>query len=267
LFPSPVQPYTPTSRHKCAAMSHDPNLDGRSGFPLTRGSMLIAARSDDPDDRRRALSALITAYWKPVYKYIRLKWNKDVEASEDLTQQFFTDLLERDLIKNYDPRKARLRTYLRVCVDGLAANEYKASQRIKRGGGLQFLPLDFESAEGEVKQLEIPAPGSEEDFFAREWARSVFELSLERLRKECEARNRQTQFKLLELYDVDEGGKELTYEQVAHQFGIKTSDVTNYLAYARREFRKIVLEQLQQMTATDEEYRREARALLGIDPE
>ena len=79
MFPSPVQPYTPTSRHKCAAMSHDPNLDGRSGIPLTRGSMLIAARSDNSDDRRRALSALITAYWKPVYKYIRLKWNKDVE--------------------------------------------------------------------------------------------------------------------------------------------------------------------------------------------
>jgi RNA polymerase sigma factor (sigma-70 family) len=248
-------------------MSNDPHLDGNAGFPATRGSMLVAARSENSTERKRALEALINTYWKPVYKYIRLKWGKSVEESEDLTQEFFTELLERDLIKNYDPQKARLRTYLRMCVDGLAANQYKAAQRLKRGGGLQFLSLDFQSAEGEVQQLEIPAPGSEEDFFAREWARSVFELSLERLRQQCDACNKRTHFQLLELYDVDEGGKELTYEQVARQFGLKTSDVTNYLAYARREFRKIVLEQLQQMTATDEEYRREARSLLGVDPD
>ena len=60
-------------------------------------------------------------------------------------------------------------------------------------------------------------------------------------------------------------GKELTYEQVARQFGLKTSDVTNYLAYARREFRRIVLEQLREMTGSEEEFRREAHTLLGID--
>jgi RNA polymerase sigma factor (sigma-70 family) len=247
-------------------MNDHPYVKGDARFPETRGSILMAARSENPAERERALEALITAYWKPVYKYVRLKWGKDVEASEDLTQEFFTELLERNLIRNYDPKKARLRTYLRVCVDGLAANEHKAVNRLKRGGGLQFMSLDFQSAEGEVQQLEIPAPGSEEDFFAREWARSVFELSLERLRQQCQARNKQIHFHLLELYDVEEGGKEITYEEVARRFSIKTSDVTNYLAYARREFRKIALEQLRRMTATDEEFRREARALLGVDP-
>ncbi len=74
---------------------------------------------------------------------------------------------------------------------------------------------------------------------------------------------KQIHFRLLEFYDIEEAGKELTYEQVARQFGLKTSDVTNYLAYARREFRRIVLEQLREMTGSEEEFRREARTLAG----
>jgi hypothetical protein len=149
-------------------------------------------------------------------------------------------------------------------VDRLVANEEKAARRLKRGGEVQFLSLDFESAEGELQCAEIPSPERLEDFFEREWVRSVFSLSLERLRQECETHGKQTHFRLLEFYDIDEGGKELTYEQVGRQFGLKTSDVTNYLAYARREFRRIVLEQLREMTGSEEEFRREARTLLGV---
>ena len=87
------------------------------------------------------------------------------------------------------------------------ANEDKAARRLKRGGEVQFLPLDFESAEGELQQIEIPSPGSMEDFFEREWVRSVFSLSLERLRQECEQRGKHIHFRLLEFYDIDEGGQ------------------------------------------------------------
>ena len=69
---------------------------------------------------------------------------------------------------------------------------------------------------------------------------------------------------MLELYDIEEGGKQLTYDEVARRFAIKTTDATNYLAFARREFRRIVLEELRAMTASDEEFRREARTLLGV---
>jgi len=136
---------------------------------------------------------------------------------------------------------------------------------LKRGGEVQFLPLDFESAEGELQRIEIPAPSSMDDFFEREWARSVFSLSLERLRQECAQRGKSVHYRLLEFYDIDEAGKELTYEEVAGQFSLKPSDVTNYLAYARREFRRIVLDQLRGMTGSEEEFRRETRSLLGID--
>lgn len=248
-----------------ASMADDGNLRGPGNFPATRWSLIVAARSVQPAERQRALEILTAAYWKPVYKYIRLRWNKDNEQAKDLTQDFFFHLLEKDFLARYDPQRARLRTFLRVCVDRLIANEDKAARRLKRGGEVQFLALDFESAEGELQHIEVASPDSIEDFFEREWVRSVFSLSLERLRLECEQRGKIMHFRLLELYDIDEGGKELTYEQVGRQFGLKTSDVTNYLAYARREFRRIVLEQLREMTGSEEEFRREASTLLGID--
>ena len=215
--------------------------------------------------RGQALEVLIAAYWKPVYKYIRLRWEKDSEEAKDLTQEFFFRLLEKDILDRYDPQRGRLRTFLRVCVDRLIANEEKAARRLKRGGQLHLLALDFESAEGELRRTEIPSPERMEDFFEREWVRSVFSLSLELLRKECEQRGKQIPFQLLELYDIEEGGKELTYEQAARRFGLKTTEVTNYLAYARREFRRIVLEQLKEMTGSEEEFRRETKILLGVD--
>jgi len=246
-------------------MRDNGDLRGQGQFPATRWSLIVAARSAVPEERQRALEVLTAAYWKPVYKYIRLRWEKDNEQAQDLTQDFFLRILEKEFLARYDPQRARLRTFLRVCVDHLIANEGKAARRLKRGGDVQILPLDFESAEGELRQIEIPSPDSMEDFFEREWVRSVFSLSLERLRQECEQRGKQTHFRLLEFYDIDEADKELTYEQVGQRFELKTSDVTNYLAYARREFRRIVLEELREMTASEDEFRREARTLLGID--
>jgi hypothetical protein len=146
----------------------------------------------------------------------------------------------------------------------MVMNTDKAAQRQKRGGDVAVLPLDFASAEGELLELPIAGPGGPEEFFAKEFARSLFGLAVDRLRNECEAKGKSLHFQLLELYDIDEGGKRLTYEEVARRFGIKPTDVTNYLAYARREFRRIVLEELRAMTANEDEFRREAQALLGV---
>jgi hypothetical protein len=143
-------------------------------------------------------------------------------------------------------------------------NEDKAAQRLKRGGDVALLPLDFESAEGELREMPIVAPDGPEELFTREFARSLFSLALERLRAECGANGKMIHFQLLELYDIDEGGRQLTYDDVARRFGVKTTDVTNYLAYARKEFRRIVLDELRTMTATEDEFRREAHTLLGV---
>jgi RNA polymerase sigma factor (sigma-70 family) len=245
-------------------MADDTSIGGaQHQFPSTHWSLIEGTRSAHADERQRALDTLIRAYWKPVYKYIRLHWKRENEPAKDLTQEFFVRLLDKGLLDRFDPARARLRTYIRVCVDGLVMNEDKAAQRMKRGGDVHLLPLDFESAEGELIDLPIAEDNDPEKLFAREFARSLFGIAVERLQRECDAKGKRLHFELLELYDIDEGGKELTYEEIAGRFAIKPTDVTNYLAYARREFRRIVLEELRAMTATEDEFRREAQALLG----
>ena len=237
------------------------------GFPHTRYSVVLGAASRDAATRRRAFASLAEAYWKPVYKYVRLKWQASAEEAEDLTQGFFTRAFEKDFFRSYDPGKARFRTFLRTCLDGFVANDRKAAGRLKRGGSLQFVSLDFRAAEGELRQYDIAVPSDMEDYFDREWARSVLALSIERLRRQYAEAGRENYFRVFERYDLDaaESGERVTYSEVANELGIDTSDVTNYLAAARRHFRACVLERLRELTATDDEFRDEARRLLGVD--
>ncbi|MCG3119467.1 MAG: hypothetical protein ALAOOOJD_01876 [bacterium] len=234
-------------------------------FPVTQWSAIVALRSPEQSERTRAFAAIIAAYWKPVYKYIRLKWNKANEDAKDLTQGFFTKALEKDFFQGYDPARARFRTFLRTCLDGFVANENKAAHRLKRGGAVQIQSLDFAGAEGELKYIEIPSPEAMDDYFEQEWLRSLFGLAIEALRAECNAKNKPTHFQIFQRYDLDETGGRPSYDQLAAEFNTSTTNVTNYLAYARREFRRIVLEKLREMTATEEEFFSEARAVLGVE--
>ena len=236
-------------------------------FPLTHWSAISAARSDDSDGRNRALGLVIAAYWKPVYKYIRLRWSKPPEDAQDLTQAFFTQLIEKDLLRRFDPERARFRTYLRLCVDGFLANEYKAEHRLKRGGSAVHLSLDFDNAESEVPLSSHPSLQSMEsieEWFAKESARSLFGVAVDKLREQCLRHGKALHFQLFEIYDLGEG--ECSYSDLAAKFDLPVTDVTNYLSTIRRQFRSIVLQTLREMCGSDAEFRSEARKLLGIEP-
>ena len=237
------------------------------GFPLTRYSVVLGAASPDADTRQRAFSSLVEAYWKPVYKYVRLKWQAPPDEAEDLTQGFFARAFEKDFFRSYDPAKARFRTFLRTCLDGFIANERKAAARLKRGGGVEIVALDFQTAEGELRQHDVAVPSDMDEYFEREWARSVLALSVDRLRAHYSAAGRDKYFRAFERYDLEAtaSGERVTYAQIAGELGLQATDVTNYLAAARRQFRTIVLERLRELTATDDEFRDEARRLLGVD--
>jgi len=237
-------------------------------FPQTRWSAIEAARSADPVERRRALDRLVSVYWKPVYKYVRARWRRSTEDAQDLTQEFFASLLERGTLDQYDPARARLRTFLRSCVDALVANAERDSKRLKRGGGIAPLSLEFELAEGELARTGLPSPERMDDFFEKEWVRSLFTAAVEQLRGSCAQRGKAAAFALFERYDLNEDdGDRPTYADLGRGLGLATTDVTNQLAWARREFRRLTLAILRETTASDEEFRREARSLLGHAPE
>ena len=159
-------------------------------FPATRWSAIEGTRSADPEERRRAYDRVAALYWKPVYKYVRARWRREADEAQDLTQEFFASILEKGTLAQYDPARARLRTYLRGCVDAFVSSEFRDRRRLKRGGGRAPLSLEFELAEGELARTGVPAPDRADAFFEKEWVRSLFAAAVERLRATCEAEGR-----------------------------------------------------------------------------
>ncbi len=239
-----------------------------SSFPLTRRSVLLAARDADPQVRRQAWDILVAFYWRPVYKVLRARWQLPREDAEDLTQEFFATALAKGLFERYDPARARFRTYLRTCLDGFAANERKAARRLKRGGGQVPLSLDFEGAEEELRRHGAGEGLDAEEYFHREWVRALFGLAVDDLRRWCEDAGKQIYFRLFERYDLEgpDAPERPTYAELAAANGLPVTQVTNHLAAARREFRRLVLERLRELTGSEEEFRSEARTVLGVDP-
>jgi RNA polymerase sigma factor (sigma-70 family) len=235
-----------------------------TAFPGTRHSIVAAIRSDRTDVRRSAFDTLVTAYWKPVFKYVRLKWHTSPEDAADLTQGFFLRAFEKDFFAGFDSSRARFRTYLRICLDGFVSNARKADTRLKRGGAVTLVPIDFDEAERELRHQATNAIDDYDAYFHREWLRSLFASAASRLRAACAARGRETRFTLFELYDLaGEDGDRPTYSALAQRFGLSAADVTNELAAARREFRRLVIDALREQCTTDEEFEAEARALTG----
>ena len=232
-------------------------------FPVTNHSAIIGARSEDQIVRRRAFDTILTSYWKPAYKYIRLKWQADNEDAKDLTQGFFANAFEKNHFANYDAAKASFQTFLRTCLDGFVANERKAGRRLKRGGDMDHYQLDFATAETELA-AHASSDLSAEDYFHREWVRWMFTLAVEELRRRCDESGRQVHFQLFERYDLHDD-PDVSYAALGEEFDLPPATVNNYLAAVRRDFRRVVLEKLREITATDEEFRTEARSLLGVD--
>src|SRR5258705_5395977 len=92
------------------------------GFPSTRHSALALVRSKDAAERARGVETLSSVYLRPVYSYLRPRWHRPHEEAADLAQEFFAELLEKELLARFDPSRARLRTYLPACIARLLAD-------------------------------------------------------------------------------------------------------------------------------------------------
>lgn len=231
-------------------------------FPETHLSVLHALQSEDPYARERSFERLVVAYYKPIYMHLRLKWRKDPTQAEDLAQDFFVKVTERDTLASFDQKRGRFRTFVRKCVDNFVLTAREASQRQKRGGSFRLVSTDTQEAE-----RALSAMGDEvdvESVFDREFVRNVMEKSVKRLEQRMEALGKPLYFEVLRRYDLDDGPTDPSYASVAKDLGIRTTDVTNYLHAARRELRVLVLDVLREVTSTEEEFREEA-AELGIE--
>jgi DNA-directed RNA polymerase specialized sigma24 family protein len=232
------------------------------GYPPTRQSLIAALGDSDESTRRRAEDLLARAYWGPVNMTLRIRWRLDEADAADLTQEFFADALAKQWLLRFEPSRARFRTFLRVCVDRFAANAAQSAGRIKRRGGAESLSLD--------EALLVPAESdADADVrFHHEWVRTIFTMALDALRAEGVETDKTVHVALFEAYDVADArdDERPTYRALADRFQVPETQVTNYLAWARRTFRRHVLETLRALAGSETEFRADAAELLGITP-
>jgi RNA polymerase sigma factor (sigma-70 family) len=239
--------------------------DQPGGFPLTQHSQVLAARSPDPEVRARSLEALTLAYYRAVYKYVRIRWRRPDEDAREITHDFFATAYEKGTFARFDPDKARFRTYVRVCLDRFIAKRDRDQRALKRGGNAPKLSLDFDAVERDIEQPFHDEVTNPEAWFTAEWMRYLIASSVEALRERATAKGKSVHFAVFERLDLcADPDARPSYAEVAGELGISVTDVTNRLSWARRELRKTVIDKLAEITATEDELRSEAFAVLGV---
>ena len=222
-------------------------------FPSTRQT-LVRQASSAAGGCQEALNAVLEIYWQPCYRYVLLRFHAAHEQAQDLVQGFFTALVEQEMLARYDAARGPFRPYLRACLDQFVFKEFERSRCEKRGGRATHVPLDQEDV--------VPAGGGNpEEIFHREWQRQIFALALEDLRAYSEQTERAVRYRIFAAYDMCDEPRP-SYGQLAAAHGIPVTAVTNHLAWARRELRRLLEKRLGMTTASEGERLRELRSLL-----
>jgi RNA polymerase sigma-70 factor (ECF subfamily) len=224
---------------------------------------LLAGQTQSPQSSD-ALEKLCRAYWQPLYFFIRRQGHSPEDA-QDLTQQFFARLLERNDFLTVDPRKGKFRTFLLTSLCHFLSNERDRSQAAKRGGGRKLISLD-ELASGESYQPEPASLLSPDKLFDQRWATVVLEQALQRLRAEMAQDGKSNQFDLLKAYLTDEPGPG-DYAGVAQRLGATNQAVAVAVHRLRHRYRELVRAEVAQTVTSpqqlEEELRHLAEALNG----
>src|SRR6266542_3533519 len=130
-------------------------LSAGAQFATTHWTVVLAAKGVPAEQQAAALEQLCRTYWYPLYSYIRRRGNGPEDA-QDLTQEFFARLLEKQWLERVEKNGSRFRSFLLTAMNGFLANQHDRAHAAKRGGGRQIISLDVEEAERRYLQ----EPGS-----------------------------------------------------------------------------------------------------------
>jgi RNA polymerase sigma-70 factor (ECF subfamily) len=240
----------------------DANVRGGARSFKTTQWTLVRAAGDTLDPRsEEALAGLCELYWYPIYAFIR-RGCVDADKAQDLTQGFFTHLLERKTLKAANQERGRFRSFLLGSLKYFLADERDRAQARKRGGGhvVVSLELDVEAAEGRY-QLEADAGEGPERMFARRWAFEVLALAYQRLEEETAAGNEPERGKRLAQFLTGEG-ETVPYRQVGEELGMSESAVKVAVHRLKKRFGALLREEVARTVAEPAEVDDELRFLL-----
>ena len=249
-----------TAAHSLTTPSSDVG-EGRPVFVTTHWSVVLSARGKDSPQSAAALETLCRTYWYPLYAYVRRQGHSPPDA-QDLTQEFFARLLEKDYLKAADREKGRFRTFLIVALKRFLANEWDRLRAQKRGGGQPLLSLDAELAEQRYR-IE-PVEGTTADrIFERRWALTLLDRTMTRLREEFASAGKAGDFDRLKACLTAERG-EISYTEIAAALGMSEGAARVAVHRLRKRFREVFREEIAHTVSSPEEIEEEVRYLISV---
>jgi RNA polymerase sigma factor (sigma-70 family) len=235
--------------------------EGRPAFVTTHWSVVLSARRKDSPQSAAALETLCRTYWYPLYAYVRRQGHSPPDA-QDLTQEFFARLLQKDYLKAAAREKGRFRTFLIVALKRFLANEWDRLRAQKRGGGQPLLSLDADLAEQRYR-IEPAATATAERIFERRWALTLLDHTLQRLRDEFAAAGKADEFDRLKSCLTAERG-EISYAEIAAALSLSEGAVRVAVHRLRKRFREVFREEIAHTVSSPEEIEGEVRYLMSV---
>lgn len=221
---------------------------GASRFPATLWSLVERLRDPGDPRIREYLNRMAEAYWRPVYKYVRIAWKRSNEDAKDLTQAFFVHLLEGDLFARADPERGNFRRLLLKALQNFLSNEARAGRAAKRGGGRFVVSLD--ASDDDAWPSDAGAP---EDSFESQWARDLLESAVNGLREQC----RPEVFTAFRRFHLENAG----VREIAAELRATEAQVAHHLQDARAALRRLVTDRILEYVQDEAEIGRELDTL------
>jgi RNA polymerase sigma-70 factor (ECF subfamily) len=235
----------------------------RSGprrFATTRWSIVLAAGRAGAGDAEAALATLCRTYWYPVYAFIRRR-GYDRSDAEDLTQEFFTALLEKDYVRLADRERGRFRTFLLTAVSRFLAKQHERSRSAKRGGDRTVLAVDLAAGEGRYL-LEPVENWTPERLFERRWALTLLERVVARLHERYAEQGKGALFEQLKGF-LTNPDSESPLAEMAERLGMTEGAVKVAVHRLRRRYRDLLKEEISETVSAPDELDDELECLLA----
>lgn len=233
---------------------------GPPAFVTTHWSAVLAAQRSDSTRAQNALAALCQTYWYPLYAYVRRRGYAPADA-QDLTQEFFTHVLEQKWLTRADPQRGRFRTFLLSALNHFLANEWHKARAIKRGGNAQTVPLQFDSAETRygVEPVDRRTP---EQIFERRWALALLDKVLKQLREQYHAEGKADLYEALRPCLIGDRQAQ-PYAELASKLGLTEGAVKVTVHRLRQHYRQLLRAEIASTVSGAAEVDAEMRCLFA----
>ena len=230
-------------------------------FNTTHWSVVLAAGQTDSVETSQALQRLCGAYWYPLYCYVR-RAGHTPEDAQDLTQEFFARLLEKNYLALARREQGRFRSFLLTSLKNFLTNEYHRNTRLKRGGTQPMISCDTADAENRYVAEPIDA-ATPETLYEQRWALALLENALARLRDEYAARDAGPVFDLLKVYVWGERNA-ASYTDIAAQLDLTEEAVKKAVQRLRHRYRDMLRTEIAHTVTTAAEVEEELQHLVRL---